>query len=136
MRDISDLLKYITGMDVRIGLPNEHTENNEIMKDLVNPMYSTGIGLILESIARDKIKNKSKKKTKVEQPTPSTEFIEPTPQPTYEDQVVVITDQNENYYDNDNNDDNSTKEPKTNILGDLKNAAVKWFNRISREIDE
>lgn len=136
MKDITDLLKYITGMDVRIGLPNEHTENNEIMKDLVNPMYSTGIGLILESIGRDRIKNKIKKKPKVEQPTQNTEFIEPTPQPTYEEQVVVVTDQNENYYDNDNIDDNTTKEPKTNILGDIKNAAVKWFNRISREIDE
>lgn len=46
LKHIVQLTSYITGMDTRIGLPNEHLAGNHA-EALMNPMYSTCIGLIL-----------------------------------------------------------------------------------------
>ena len=46
LQHISQLFEYRTGMDTRIGYPNEHLGKCKI--DLIkSPMYSTGIGLVL-----------------------------------------------------------------------------------------
>lgn len=47
MRHIKELTEFITGMDVRIGVPSEHL-SDKISPDLLTPIYSTGIGLVLE----------------------------------------------------------------------------------------
>ena len=47
LKHLPQLIKYKTGLDVRVGLPNEHFAagvNNEINQ----PMYSTSVGLILK----------------------------------------------------------------------------------------
>ena len=47
IRNLKQLVSYITGKDVRIGYPNEHLGPES--KDLVvSPMYSTGVGLVLK----------------------------------------------------------------------------------------
>ena len=46
LKHIIQLTEYITGMGARIGYPNEHL-TGEFAEDLMNPMYSTCIGLIL-----------------------------------------------------------------------------------------
>ena len=51
MRHIQQLASFKTGLDVRIGYPNEHlTEDTD--KALASPMYATGIGLVIEGIKR------------------------------------------------------------------------------------
>ncbi len=40
------LVEYMTGMDARIGYPNEHLGRSEI-EGIKSPMYATGIGLVL-----------------------------------------------------------------------------------------
>lgn len=47
MRHIKELTEFITGMDVRIGVPSEHL-SEKVSADLLTPIYSTGIGLVLE----------------------------------------------------------------------------------------
>jgi len=51
MKHIQMLAEFKTGLEVRIGYPNEHLAENT-MKDMSSPMNSTGIGLIIETIAR------------------------------------------------------------------------------------
>lgn len=51
MKHIQMLAEFRTGMPVRIGHPNEHLAENT-NKDLASPMYSTGIGLVIEGINR------------------------------------------------------------------------------------
>ncbi|MBQ8959066.1 MAG: cell division protein FtsA [Bacteroidales bacterium] len=51
MRHIQQLAEFKTGMEVRIGYPNEHL-NQTTMKELSSPMFSTGIGIVIETIAR------------------------------------------------------------------------------------
>ncbi|MBI3502656.1 MAG: cell division protein FtsA [Bacteroidetes bacterium] len=46
LKHIKQLVEYVTGMDTRIGYPNEHlAKSNE---DVTSPMFSTGVGLVLK----------------------------------------------------------------------------------------
>jgi cell division protein FtsA len=51
LKHISQLTEYITGMDTRIGYPNEHLSKN-VADELASPMYATGIGLVIEGLQR------------------------------------------------------------------------------------
>ncbi len=47
LRHLSQLVKFKTGYDVRIGFPNEHLSADS-SEDINQPMYATAIGLILK----------------------------------------------------------------------------------------
>lgn len=51
LRHISQLTEFITGMDTRIGYPNEHLAS-DVEEKLASPMYATGVGLVIEGINR------------------------------------------------------------------------------------
>ncbi len=51
MRHIQQLAEFKTGLEVRIGYPNEHLADSD-MKEMSSPMYSTGIGIVIETIGR------------------------------------------------------------------------------------
>lgn len=51
LNHISQLTEFITGMDTRVGYPNEYLANDNA-DELASPMYSTGIGLVIEGIER------------------------------------------------------------------------------------
>ena len=57
MKHIQQLASFKTGLDVRIGYPNEHLSEDSI-KELASPMYATGIGLVIEGIARAEYQEK------------------------------------------------------------------------------
>ncbi|MDL2315365.1 cell division protein FtsA [Bacteroidales bacterium OttesenSCG-928-C19] len=44
------LNEYITGIDSRIGTPDEHLTADSVGEELSNPMYATGIGLVIYGI--------------------------------------------------------------------------------------
>ena len=46
LKHIVQLVEFITGMDVRIGYPNEHLAKGADM--LMSPMYATGVGLVIK----------------------------------------------------------------------------------------
>jgi cell division protein FtsA len=60
LKHITQLFEYITGMDTRIGYPNEHLANNNHIENLTSPMYATGIGLVLKGF--EKLEKKGVKK--------------------------------------------------------------------------
>jgi cell division protein FtsA len=47
LKHLIQLTEYTTGLNARVGLPNEHLAPNHI-DELKKPMYSTCIGLILK----------------------------------------------------------------------------------------
>ncbi len=51
MKHIAQLTEFITGMDTRIGFPNEHLSSNAD-NEVASPMYATGVGLVIEGINR------------------------------------------------------------------------------------
>ena len=47
IRNLKQLVAFVTGKETRIGLPNEHLGADSVDK-VVSPMYSTGVGLVLK----------------------------------------------------------------------------------------
>jgi cell division protein FtsA len=47
LRHITQLFEYVTGMDCRIGYPNEHVAKAP-NKDLISPLFATGVGLVIK----------------------------------------------------------------------------------------
>lgn len=69
LKHVTQLTEFITGMDTRIGYPNEHLATG-VPEEMASPMYSTGIGLViigLQRSERDLVKN-SEKGEKEEKP--------------------------------------------------------------------
>lgn len=48
MNHIKQLFEFVTGMDTRLGLPTEHLSANTDIAEFSNPIFSTGIGLVLK----------------------------------------------------------------------------------------
>ena len=59
LKHIKQLVEYITGMDTRIGYPNEHLASNSD-PELSSPQFATVIGLLMKGI------DDNKKKTRIE----------------------------------------------------------------------
>lgn len=57
LKHLIQLTEYVTGLNARIGLPNEHLQGGHI-DELAKPMYSTCIGLILKGYNDYENKNK------------------------------------------------------------------------------
>jgi len=57
LKHIKQLVEYITGMDTRIGYPNEHIAGDSD-ESISSPMYATAIGLLMKGI-RDKSRNQN-----------------------------------------------------------------------------
>lgn len=76
LKHVTQLVEYITGIDARVGYPNEHLSKTNF-DDIKSPMYSTGIGLVIKALqylemqrmkAESKVNNtvQPAKETKVE----------------------------------------------------------------------
>ena len=49
LKHLKQLVEYITGMDTRIGYPNEHLAGNSDPK-IASPLYATSVGLLMQAI--------------------------------------------------------------------------------------
>lgn len=58
LRHIAQLTEFMTGMDTRIGYPNEHL-GPDVPEEIASPMYATGVGLVMIGLNRAE-KEKSK----------------------------------------------------------------------------
>ncbi len=47
LKHISQLIEYVTGMDVRIGYPNEHLAKGNA-EEVTSPLFATGVGLVIK----------------------------------------------------------------------------------------
>jgi cell division protein FtsA len=57
LKHLSQLVEYVTGLDCRVGYPNEHLSKYEdmpktIYDDLKSPMYATSVGLLIKGIQK------------------------------------------------------------------------------------
>jgi len=52
LQNITQLAEYVTGLNVRIGYPNEHLAKG-MVEEVKSPMYATGIGLVIEGLKPD-----------------------------------------------------------------------------------
>ena len=61
LKHIKQLVEYITGMDTRIGYPNEHISGSSDI-DMSSPSFATAVGLLMKGLKK---KNKDAKKETV-----------------------------------------------------------------------
>jgi cell division protein FtsA len=83
LKHLIQLTEYTTGLNARIGLPNEHLAPNHI-DELKKPMYATCLGLILKGYSDYEHKNK--------QFTEAFKKVEVPKKLTIEKEEVVATD--------------------------------------------
>jgi len=51
LNHLKQLVEYITGMDTRIGYPNEHIAGDSD-DDIASPLYATAVGLVMDGLKR------------------------------------------------------------------------------------
>ena len=73
LKHIAQLTEFMTGLDTRIGYPNEHL-SSDAEPEMASPMFATGVGLVIEGIGRYQ---KEVEKMKPEAPPVMDEIIEP-----------------------------------------------------------
>lgn len=81
LSNLKQLVEYMTGMDTRIGYPNEHLGKSKI-EAVKSPMYATAVGLVLggfcsldEREDRYKEVRESVKAIKVKRPVATKNFF-------------------------------------------------------------
>lgn len=67
LRHIVQLVEYHTGMDTRIGYPNEHLAKGS--DELKSPMYATGVGLVIKGF--HELERKRQSQVAAQQPSAS-----------------------------------------------------------------
>jgi cell division protein FtsA len=66
LKHLVQLTEFITGMDTRIGYPNEHLAEDSI-DELSSPTFATGIGLVIEGFHRYDIENRKASSVAIEE---------------------------------------------------------------------
>ena len=102
LKHLPQLVEYFTGMDCRIGTPNEHLGKSS--ENITNPIYSTGVGLVMLGIK--KIEAEAERKNKTAKPAPVL-IVEKE-----DDKTKVAT---------------HSKEKKSNILNNFTNMVKDWM---------
>ncbi|MEK9750707.1 MAG: cell division protein FtsA [Flavobacteriaceae bacterium] len=64
LKHLKQVVEYITGMDTRIGYPNEHLAGNS-SDEIASPLYATAVGLLMEAIEIQQMKDSEATKTPV-----------------------------------------------------------------------
>ena len=62
LKHIAQIFEFLTGLDTRIGYPNEHLADN-VPEELSSPQYATGIGLVITGIKNSSANSNSVNKT-------------------------------------------------------------------------
>src|SRR5690606_37038784 len=55
LKHLKQLVEYITGMDTRIGYPNEHLAGDSD-EEVASPLYATAVGLVMDGLKRQERK--------------------------------------------------------------------------------
>lgn len=122
LKHLKQLVEYITGMDTRIGYPNEHLAG-DTERDLTSPIYATGVGLVMKAID-DKLQRKRdlEEEATLENETDATsnEPIEDTP----------IAEQTETFIQEEE------KKEKSTSTGPRKNIFEKFFDGLKDFLDK
>ena len=80
LKHLKQLVEYITGMDTRVGFPNEHMAGDSD-SEVTSPMYATAVGLVLNGLENTKINEVQEEEINEELESLTNEEIEEIPPP-------------------------------------------------------
>jgi cell division protein FtsA len=86
LKHIKQLVEYITGMDTRIGYPNEHLAGNS-SEEISSPLFATAVGLVMNSI-----ENNSNSAYKIEMKEVEKETPKVVSQPEIQEKIEDVSD--------------------------------------------
>jgi len=72
LKHLKQLVEYITGMDTRIGFPNEHLAGDS-EAEIASPTYATAVGLLMNAV-ENKHRNQQRRES-IEEPSGSGEMV-------------------------------------------------------------
>ena len=125
LKHLKQLVEYITGMDTRIGYPNEHLAGNSD-EETTSPMYATAVGLVLNSIEKSKKREEEKKEREaLEAEQPQTPLVE-------EEEVSKEVEQEHDLVEDPHAP--QQEEKKESNVG-RKNIFEKWFDNFKDFLD-
>lgn len=125
LKHLKQLVEYITGMDTRIGYPNEHLAGNSD-EETTSPMYATAVGLVLNSIEKSKKREEEKKEREaLEAEQPQTPLVE-------EEEVSTEVEQENDLVEDPHAPEQEEK--KESNVG-RKNIFEKWFDNFKDFLD-
>ena len=98
LKHLKQLVEYITGMDTRIGFPNEHLAGDSD-QEVASPLFATAVGLVMDGLKRQERKRLEKAaealenetaESLIEEPIATEEPIEPpkTKRPSFLDKLT------------------------------------------------
>jgi len=125
LKHLKQLVEYITGMDTRIGYPNEHLAGNSD-EETTSPMYATAVGLVLNSIEKSKKREEEKKEREaLEAEQPQTPLVE-------EEEVSTEVEQEHDLVEDPHAPEQEEKK-ESNVA--RKNIFEKWFDNFKDFLD-
>jgi len=86
LKHIKQLVEYITGMDTRIGYPNEHLAGNS-SEEISSPLFATAVGLVMNSIQNNSNSAYKIELKEVEKDTPKV-----VSQPVIQEKIEDVSD--------------------------------------------
>lgn len=86
LKHLPQLVMLTTGMDCRIGTPNEHLAGAD--DELKNPMYATGVGLVMKGI--EKYEREAKRGLNSSKPNEEKVLVSVTPEHKKKEEKKVI----------------------------------------------
>lgn len=113
MKDIVQLTEYLTGIDSRVGTPEDHL-GGTITEEMTHPMHATGIGLILEGLKKLDKENRLNK-------SPMAAPIDETIEEIY-DETIEQEDVEEN-----------SKTKKRSSESKTKSSIISWLEGLFKE---
>ena len=127
LKDLPQLVEYLTGLPTRIGHPNEHLASNT-PTELSSPIYATAIGLLLDGIEREhsegqRIDFSQLSETPTQEPTATIEPEEEAPA-VVEPVVLPVAEQEP---EKEKEKEEEHKPEKKNIIRTLSDKFTDFF---------
>ena len=128
LRHMKDFSEFTTGIETRIGLPNEHLSTDS-PEELTDPIYATGIGLLITGLNNLKAQKAAELKEQAKRASTEPKHTETNIAEEIEEPAIDTnnaTDSNEG----------STQKASNSKLGPFVASVRDWMTKIFNENEE
>ncbi|WP_296313653.1 cell division protein FtsA [Winogradskyella sp. UBA3174] len=99
LKHLKQLVEYITGMDTRIGYPNEHLAGDSD-EDIASPLFATAVGLVMDGLKRQDRKNAEEVEELIAENSVQEEPVTEVPQKERRSFLDKLTERVKDFLDN------------------------------------
>jgi len=122
LKHLKQLVEYVTGMDTRVGYPNEYLAG-ETDKEIASPLYATAVGLVMDGLERKVFEKEERELAEEEELGVNAEQPEET-----------ATDQNTEG-EVDSHEESPIPEQPKQPARPSRNVVEKWFDKLKEFLD-